>query len=283
MTRLAGTLPELDPYEVLEVARSATSAEIRRSYKRLVLKAHPDKNPLRREWSERRVRVLLQAFELIGDAEKRRAFDIASRHATATLRARPRRKPTEKDLFFFRRHDSECLALRILYFLMHRRGQEALDLLTGLEERDGVDFLREQLEPDDYLDCFFLLGEFLMERKRYADALPRLLTLIRAQRSPRLRRPHYSLAVDLLKALYLRHLPRVLSRRELIEILAAPPEGMPWTAKENVRRLFCLARASQDVGDLEEARRFAEQAERFESRLTDASRGSSGVSSSASR
>ena len=205
------------------------------------------------------------------------------RASPVTLQARPRRKPTEKDLFFFRRHDSECLALRILYFLMHRRGQEALDLLTGLEERDGVDFLREQLEPDDYLDCFFLLGEFLMERKRYADALPRLLTLIRAQRSPRLRRPHYSLAVDLLKALYLRHLPRVLSRRELIEVLAAPPEGMPWTAKENVRRLFCLARASQDVGDLEEARRFAEQAERFESRLTDASRGSSGVSSSASR
>ena len=76
MTRTTAK-PTINPYEVFGLTRQATSAEIRSSFKRLVLRAHPDKNPDRPEWSQQRVKDLVTAFELIGEPEKRRSYDLA--------------------------------------------------------------------------------------------------------------------------------------------------------------------------------------------------------------
>jgi DnaJ-class molecular chaperone len=63
-----------DPYAVLGVARHATAEEIKRAFRRLAKRLHPDVNPGKRA-VEQQFRELNNAYELLSDAVKRRRFD----------------------------------------------------------------------------------------------------------------------------------------------------------------------------------------------------------------
>src|SRR5688572_24269633 len=63
-----------DPYEVLGVARGAGEAEIKKSFRRLAKKHHPDKNAGDPKAQER-FSELNSAYEILGDADKRAQFD----------------------------------------------------------------------------------------------------------------------------------------------------------------------------------------------------------------
>ncbi len=63
-----------DPYSVLGVAKSADSAGIKSAYRKLAKKYHPDQNPDDPKAKERFAEVSA-AYDIVGDDEKRRAFD----------------------------------------------------------------------------------------------------------------------------------------------------------------------------------------------------------------
>lgn len=63
-----------DPYKELGVSRSASADEVRRAFRKLAKQLHPDKNPGDPAAEERFKRVS-GAFDLLGDAEKRKKFD----------------------------------------------------------------------------------------------------------------------------------------------------------------------------------------------------------------
>ena len=63
-----------DYYEVLEVARSASSGEISNAYRKLAVKFHPDKNPGDQE-ALHRFKEASEAFEVLHDQEKRALYD----------------------------------------------------------------------------------------------------------------------------------------------------------------------------------------------------------------
>ena len=63
-----------DPYSVLGLSKSASDAEIRSAYKRLVKELHPDVNPDDKV-SEERFKKVSAAFAILGDKEKRAKFD----------------------------------------------------------------------------------------------------------------------------------------------------------------------------------------------------------------
>jgi curved DNA-binding protein CbpA len=73
---MGSPLPE-DPYLALGVPKDATPAIIKKQYRMLVLKSHPDKiqdEALKAAASER-FHMIQTAYEIIGDEEKRRAYD----------------------------------------------------------------------------------------------------------------------------------------------------------------------------------------------------------------
>src|SRR5687768_4514920 len=63
-----------DYYEVLSVTKTATSEEIKRSYRKLAVKYHPDKNPGDAS-AEEQFKELGEAYDVLMDAEKRAAYD----------------------------------------------------------------------------------------------------------------------------------------------------------------------------------------------------------------
>lgn len=63
-----------DPYEVLGVSRDASAEEIKRAYRRLAHRYHPDRNPGDRE-SEERFKEVKAAYELLSDPERRSRYD----------------------------------------------------------------------------------------------------------------------------------------------------------------------------------------------------------------
>ncbi|HJR68590.1 MAG TPA: molecular chaperone DnaJ [Gammaproteobacteria bacterium] len=63
-----------DYYEVLGLKRDAPDAEIKKAYRRLAMKHHPDRNPGNSE-SEAHFKEAKEAYEILSDKEKRAAYD----------------------------------------------------------------------------------------------------------------------------------------------------------------------------------------------------------------
>jgi molecular chaperone DnaJ len=63
-----------DYYEVLSVSRTATEEEVKRSYRKLAVKYHPDKNP-DDPHAEEKFKELGEAYDVLMDADKRAAYD----------------------------------------------------------------------------------------------------------------------------------------------------------------------------------------------------------------
>jgi molecular chaperone DnaJ len=63
-----------DYYEVLEVAKTASEAEIKKAYRRLAMKFHPDRNPGDAA-AEESFKEAKEAYEMLSDPQKRAAYD----------------------------------------------------------------------------------------------------------------------------------------------------------------------------------------------------------------
>ncbi len=63
-----------DYYEILTITRSANSDEIKRAYRRLAMKYHPDRNPGDEE-AERNFKEAAEAYEVLSDVNKRKTYD----------------------------------------------------------------------------------------------------------------------------------------------------------------------------------------------------------------
>jgi len=63
-----------DYYEVLGVGRTASTEEIKKAYRQLALKYHPDKNPNNKE-AEEKFKEAAEAYAVLSDQQKRAQYD----------------------------------------------------------------------------------------------------------------------------------------------------------------------------------------------------------------
>ena len=67
-------MADKDFYEILGVQKNASDDEIKKSYRKLAMKYHPDRNKDDKE-SERKFKEVSAAYEILKDSEKRSAYD----------------------------------------------------------------------------------------------------------------------------------------------------------------------------------------------------------------
>lgn len=72
---MSDSTPRKDYYSILEVPKTATDEEIRKAYRKLALKWHPDKNADKREEAEQKFKDIAEAYAVLSNKEKRERYD----------------------------------------------------------------------------------------------------------------------------------------------------------------------------------------------------------------
>ena len=64
-----------DYYEVLGVNKNATDEELKKAFRKLAKKYHPDANPDNKEEAEKKFKEVNEAYEVLSDSQKRQMYD----------------------------------------------------------------------------------------------------------------------------------------------------------------------------------------------------------------
>jgi DnaJ-class molecular chaperone len=82
-----------DYYKVLGVPKTAAEKDVKSAYRKLARKWHPDANPTKQKEAEERFKEISEAYEVLGDAEKRRKYDaLGSEWTSAAQQAEAQRR-----------------------------------------------------------------------------------------------------------------------------------------------------------------------------------------------
>jgi DnaJ-related protein SCJ1 len=76
---LISVLAGSDYYKILDVSRKATAADIKKAYRKLSLKYHPDKNPS--EEAATKFAEIANAYDVLSDPDKRKTYDQGGEEA----------------------------------------------------------------------------------------------------------------------------------------------------------------------------------------------------------
>ena len=67
------TTSKQDYYDLLRISRNASEEEIKKSFRRLALEYHPDRN--KRDGAEQRFKEINEAYQVLSDPQKRASYD----------------------------------------------------------------------------------------------------------------------------------------------------------------------------------------------------------------
>jgi DnaJ-class molecular chaperone len=67
--------PKKDYYDILGLDRNSSPEDIKKAYKTLAMKWHPDKNPNNKEEAETKFKLIVEAYNILSDENKKRQYD----------------------------------------------------------------------------------------------------------------------------------------------------------------------------------------------------------------
>lgn len=125
-----------DYYEILEVQEGSTLAEIKKSYRTLSMKWHPDRN--KEPHAETKFKTINEAYETLGDEEKRRLYDETRKNHHIPQNVYTQYYTYQPPLLHHHRHDREDF----VFTMKH------IALILGLEwtRRQYVEYSNNNLQ-----------------------------------------------------------------------------------------------------------------------------------------
>ena len=151
-------------YEILDLELGCSPREVKRSFRKKAKELHPDLKYSHIRHSEEQMRILLTAYEVLSNPNKRTDYDRAFslRNTRSKFNYREYLRKIDHDLF--------SQAKLIFYDLLNSNDNEALELyqqLTSTREDFNLEYL---LGHEDYMDCLFLLAEALEQQGEYINS-----------------------------------------------------------------------------------------------------------------
>ena len=200
----------IDYYALLRVDAAASEGEVRAAFRRMVKKCHPDLNRRRGKWAHRQMKMLLAAYEILSDADKRAVYDRRLSHYVDSQRDPYRDRLAARD-------DPESRARLILYDLLEGNEGDAIATYEAMRERiPGYD-VAHHLPPKDWMDCKFLLGEGYERRKAFTRALELYEAIYHSRHAGAHYRHYLEEVTDRIRNLCCRDLARKATPEEALE------------------------------------------------------------------
>lgn len=89
---------KFDYYAILGLKQDATADDIKRAYRRMAMKYHPDKNPGNKE-AEAMFKLCAEAYEVLSDIEKRETYDNYDHPKVRVKESAVKSKPDFNSIF----------------------------------------------------------------------------------------------------------------------------------------------------------------------------------------
>ena len=194
---LMSTRPQETYYDVLDLGREADQPEIKRAFRRLAKKYHPDTNPKDGRAAARKLQKVIAAYRVLSNERERARYD-ALMQASPAFQDEARRSEART----YREYAEE-----ILGDLLAGHGRRAVTLYDQLHAQEGFS-LSDHLEVKDYLDCVFLLAEQCERSGRFREAAALYEELYEREKDPPRQRYFFETVKSRIKKLYSRKLPR---------------------------------------------------------------------------
>lgn len=251
----------LDHYQILGVSRDASKDQIKRAFRAMAKKYHPDRNASRSQWATAHMKRVIEANGILSNSDRRAAYDRRHNllHARVHYKSnlRPKGRP-EGD-------SPRVQAEAILYDLLSGHPAQAVENYERLVRDNGGFDLSRHLELRDWVDCKFLIAEQYETRaaqrasrsSRRADHEKALLLYEELYHSDQARRRASYLGHevgDRILRLCCREIPRSLSPAAAAHYyIRALALELPRARKAFLHKK--IAECHLAVGDMESARR----------------------------
>ena len=147
-----------DYYQILEVGRDATAQEIKRAYRNLAKRYHPDKNPERTAFAEKMFREVCSAYNTLQDKKRKSDYD----RTLQTIERQQRSHEVYLDRLSRLNQTYAKLEL-LLQALLHHNYETGVSMYEQLRHHSQK--TGKELRIDDFLsyeesrDCEFLVAE----------------------------------------------------------------------------------------------------------------------------
>ncbi len=143
-------------YDILEIHQEVSTEEIKRSFRTLIKKYHPDIHGQNKLWAESKTKVIIQAYKTLSDSATRERYDRLYSHHLQNSRTRRHKKKEDTQT-----EDKGIHARVRLIFddLLNGHARSAIENYERLlKDHADVEFFLH-LKHRDYIDCKFLLAE----------------------------------------------------------------------------------------------------------------------------
>lgn len=199
-------------YGILQVNQNASNEEIKRSFRNLAKKYHPDKYGCDSKWAEKKIKLIIKAHNILTDDNLRRHYDL---QLTETQHFE-----TKFNIKNENRDEISTQIKTVLNDLVNNNGEKAIENFEYIK-KTTIDFaLNKYLKGIDYLDCLFLLAEEYEKSKKYGLAVKyynKVYNLVKSKTDNNKDGFFFDETINRLKKIYCKKLAKNAPTKEAIE------------------------------------------------------------------